>query len=266
MGFPPHGLTSLLGSMTALPQPLAPAFYQRPVLQVARALLGCLLVRRCGGELLIGRIAEVEAYGGELDPASHSYRGCTERCRAMFGPRGHAYVYFTYGNHHCVNIVAGRGPLASAVLLRAVQPIAGLAALRARRALASSSRHRAEQIATGLADAELCSGPGKLTAAFGIDRAFDGQPLAEAAGLWLSPGRPVRGPLWTPRIGLARSEAASWLWRCVDPAATGISRIPSSWPRACRPTPTLGQLRASPRDRASSPRPPLARAHSSQGG
>ena len=75
-------------------------FYERPILQVTRALMGCLLVHERGSEVLVGRIVEAEAYGGLVDPASHSFRGLTPRCRSMFGPRGHAYVYRIYGIHH----------------------------------------------------------------------------------------------------------------------------------------------------------------------
>ena len=109
------------------------------MLQVARSLLGCLLVRRRRGALLVGRIIETEAYAGHLDPASHSHRGPTDRCRTMFGPRGFAYVYFTYGNHHCCNVTAGKGSMASAVLLRALEPLQGQRTMRALRAATTSS-------------------------------------------------------------------------------------------------------------------------------
>ena len=216
----------------------------RPVLQVARNLLGCSVVHERDGELLIGRILETEAYGGHLDPAAHSYRGLTERCRTMFGPPGRAYVYFTYGNHFMLNVTAGPDELASAVLLRAVEPLRGHAVLRELRAARTSSQGRAADFATGRADSELCNGPGKLAAAFGIDRTLDGQVLTRRGGLWLTAGPRVRRACWTPRIGLGHNSAAPWLWRCIDAGSSGTTRIPASWPRTARPSPSLSELRA----------------------
>src|SRR5262245_25346187 len=145
--------------------PLPRAFYQRSVLQVARSLIGCLLVRVIGrDEFCMGRIVEVEAYAGRIDPASHSYRGPTAPTGTMFGPAGHAYVYFTYGNHYCVNVVAGPRAMAGAVLLRALEPRDGIAAMRARRAERIKRGALRELLASGGADRELTSGPGKLTA------------------------------------------------------------------------------------------------------
>src|SRR6266511_3967496 len=126
------------------PRPLPRSFYRRPSPEVAPDLLGRLLVRPVGDALLIARIVEAEAYQ-EDDPASHSFRGMTARTEVMFGPAGRLYVYFTYGMHFCMNVVTGREGEGSAVLLRAVEPLAGLEWMCHRR---------------GVADPRLiCSGP-----------------------------------------------------------------------------------------------------------
>jgi DNA-3-methyladenine glycosylase len=224
--------------------PLPEAFYARPVLDLTRALLGCLLVRRRGGALLIGRIVETEAYAGHLDPASHAYRGETQRNRSMFGPPAHGYVYFTYGNHFCLNVTARRNHTAAAVLLRAVEPTLGVPAMRRLRAAATSSPARAEQLLAGAADDELCRGPGRLTAAFAVDDRLDGHPLTRGRALWIARGTPPRAVAWTPRIGLGENPAAPWLWRCVDARSDAVSAIPRRWPRASRATPRVSELRA----------------------
>ncbi len=206
---------------------LPPAFYERPILQVTRALLGCRLVRDHAGRRLVGRIVEAEAYGGLVDPASHSFRGTTPRCRSMFGPRGHSYVYRIYGIHHCMNIAAGDPELAGAVLLRAVEPVEGLAAMRERRA--------------GREDLELCRGPGRLCAAYGLDLSCDGLPLSRRSGLWIAASPRLRGVRWTPRVGLGANPAASWLWRCVDPGSKYATPTPRRWPSTPRPQPALSR-------------------------
>src|SRR3954463_2055001 len=132
------------------------SFYDRPVLEVARDLLGAVLV--CGDVAL--RLTEVEAYAGGHDPASHAFRGPTPRNSVMFGPGGHAYVYFTYGMHFCMNLVCGPDGSASAVLLRAGEVVAGLETARARR--------------PGATDRDLARGPARLTKALAVDRALDG--------------------------------------------------------------------------------------------
>jgi DNA-3-methyladenine glycosylase len=182
------------------PRPLRRRFYARDALVVAPELLGKLLV--VGGAA--GRIVEVEAYR-EDDPASHSHRGRTARNATMFGPPGHLYVYFTYGMHHCANVVTGRAGDGQAVLLRAVVPVRGLDELWARRPRA----RRAE---------DLANGPGKLCQAFGLDRRHDGIDLCAAD----SPVRlvddgtpPPPTPITTGRIGIRR--ATEHPWRFVAP-------------------------------------------------
>jgi DNA-3-methyladenine glycosylase len=145
----------------SLPPKLRRSFFDRPVLSVAPELIGAtLLVNGVGGQ-----IVEVEAYH-HTDPAAHSYRGPTERNAVMFGPAGFAYVYRSYGVHWCLNFVCEEEGSASAVLIRALEPIAGIAAMRRRR---------------GLADERgLCSGPGKLCEALGVSRRHNGLPLDKA--------------------------------------------------------------------------------------
>lgn len=141
--------------------PLPRYFFDRPVVETARALLGTCLVRTdgAGRSRLIGRIVETEAYH-QTDPASHSYRGKTDRTEAMFGPPGHAYVYLIYGMHYCFNVVCeGRGT-GSAVLVRAVEPVFGLDLMAARRPAARR-------------ETDITNGPAKLAQAFGITRARD---------------------------------------------------------------------------------------------
>ncbi len=220
---------------------LAPDFFEQPVLRLARALLGQHLVVQQGEQRLAGRIVETEAYAGRLDPAAHGYRGPTARCATMFGPAGHIYVYFTYGNHHCANVTAG--PEGTAVLLRAIEPVSGLAQMRAARADSTPSSQRSRLLRAGALDRELANGPGKLCAAMGIDLDRDGTRLCVPAGIWIESAPRVRAAHWTPRIGLGRNEAARWLWRCVDSRSTGTTPVPRSWPRAARPAPRVSALR-----------------------
>src|SRR3989338_2706135 len=133
------------------------AFFGRNTQIVAAELIGKILVLNQGGSLVSGKIVETEAYFGADDPASHAFRGATPRNRVMFGPAGVSYVYLTYGNHHCLNIVTETDGVAGAVLLRALEPLSGLSRMKKRR----GKKHPA---------AALTNGPGKLTQAFGITR------------------------------------------------------------------------------------------------
>ncbi len=180
---------------------LPASFYARSPLLVAADILGCLLVREWAGQRLAGRIVEVEAYFGAEDAASHAYRGATDRNRVMFGPPGCAYIYFVYGMHFCLNAVTGRVGEASAVLIRALEPLAGIETMRQRR---GQDNERA-----------LCSGPGKLCQALAIDRALNGCDLTLGVGLWLEPGYPTAGDICTgPRVGVRGDDhALSVPWR-----------------------------------------------------
>lgn len=171
--------------------PFPPEFYSRNTVEVARALLGSWLLHGPTG----GVIVETEAYLGMDDPASHAFRGPTPRTEVMFGAPGRAYVYFIYGNHHCLNAVAHPPGRAGAVLLRALEPRVGLEVMRERRGRRS--------------DRELTSGPGRLCQALGIDLSANGVPLHEGnlvlgpppAGAAPVPGRPVQGV----RVGITRA-------------------------------------------------------------
>jgi DNA-3-methyladenine glycosylase len=177
--------------------------------ELAPRLLNKLLVR----DGRVGRIVEVEAYAGALDPASHAYRGRTPRNATMFGAPGHLYVYFTYGMHFCANVVCGDDGEASAVLLRGLTPLAGLDAMRAARGPAARR------------DRDLCSGPGKLCQALGLDRGFDGADLVTGdLGVEVADDGtpPPRDPGLSGRVGL--SVAAEVPWRFYVPGAVGVSR------------------------------------------
>lgn len=143
-------------------------FYGRPVVQVARDLLGKVLIHDGSGGVAGGMIVETEAYLGLDDAASHAYRGVTRRTEVMFGPPGHAYVYFIYGMYECVNIVAESTGTAGAVLIRALEPLLGIELMQRRRPGAKRLR-------------DIASGPGKLTLALGITRALNGVDVTKGA-------------------------------------------------------------------------------------
>ncbi|MCE7031351.1 DNA-3-methyladenine glycosylase [Lysobacter sp. GX 14042] len=171
-------------------------FYRRPADLLAPLLLNKLLATADGR---VGRIVEVEAYAGD-DPASHAFRGRTARNAAMFGPAGHLYVYFTYGMHWCANAVCGQEGEGTAVLLRALEPLAGQERMRQARPRARSER-------------DLCSGPAKLAQALGITGTLDGVDLASGAVRILGDGVPPPGdPVVTPRIGITKATELPWRW------------------------------------------------------
>ncbi|MGD1069030.1 MAG: DNA-3-methyladenine glycosylase [Bryobacteraceae bacterium] len=181
-------------------------FYRRATVDVARDLLGKILVH---GETA-GTIVETEAYLGSDDLAAHSSAGITDRTRVIFGPPGHAYVYLSYGIHECMNIVAERAGVPGAVLIRALEPVAGLDIMRSRRPGARTDR-------------DLTSGPGKLTRALAITRAHNGVDLTRGD---LTVHAPLhKHPLEiavTPRIGI--SKCADWPLRFVLKGNAFVSR------------------------------------------
>ena len=208
------------------PRPLPRAYFRRELLVVARELVGCLLVRRVRGGLLVARLVEVEAYGGQgVDPSAHSFRGPTPRCRVMFGPAGHAYVYTTHQGRCCLNVSAGGEGRGQAVLLRAAEPLAGAGRMRAARVAACRPGPTRERLAAGGREHELLAGPARLCAALRVDRGLDGVDLCDAASpLWLARAAPAARVLWTPRIGLNPASASClWCWRAVDAASAAVA-------------------------------------------
>jgi DNA-3-methyladenine glycosylase len=177
----------------ALTTPRLPRrFFARDPVVLARDLLGRVLFYRTPEGLLAGRIVETEAYTGESDAASHAFRGRTARNAVMFGPAGHAYVYFTYGMHYCLNVTADVPGTAGAVLLRAVEPLAGLEIMRARGDRGPEPR--------------LLSGPGKIGRAFGLTLEDNGRDFIRGP-LGLAAGSPVpdRKVARSRRIGISRA-------------------------------------------------------------
>ena len=172
--------------------------------EVARDLLGKTLWRRTEAGLTAGIIVETEAYSGASDPASHAWRGRTQRNAVMFGPPGYAYVYFTYGMHYCLNAVTGPAGQASAVLLRAIQPAVGIELMRERRG-------------TTIPDRDLARGPGRLCQALGITTADNGIDLTGEA-LWISETADAPDLLIaaTPRIGITRAAERPWRFVVCD--------------------------------------------------
>ena len=169
---------------------------------VARELLGKLLVRREQKTLRAGRIVEAEAYLGDDDPAAHAFAGRTLRNAVVFGPPGHTYVYFIYGNHYCTNISCMPDGDAGCVLLRALEPVYGVADMAAARDLDTTELTRTSQLR------QISSGPGRLSEALGITRPRDnGKDLTSlSSDLWVADdGFVPQQILTTPRIGITKA-------------------------------------------------------------
>lgn len=181
--------------------PLERAFYERSTLRVARELIGCVLVHELDGQPRAGRIVETEAYDGTRDAASHAHRGRTPRNAPMFGPPGHAYVYLIYGIHHCLNLVTRREGYPAAVLIRALEPVAGI--------------ERSTQ------------GPGRLCRALDIDRTCDRLDVASGPLFVLPRDGPRPRIASSPRIGVDYAGAhARKPWRFLVVGSSWVSKRP----------------------------------------
>jgi len=190
------------------------SFYLRPTLDVARDLLGKVLVHRTPDGAAAGTIVETEAYVGETDPACHAAPGPTRRNEPLYGEPGRAYVYFTYGMHCLFNAVTERRGFPAAVLVRALEPVEGAALMRARRGRPHVAEH------------DLCRGPGNLARALGITLAENRLDLTRVPpsghALWIEDrGIEVGDIVWTPRIGIRVGTDRSW--RCFVAGSGAVS-------------------------------------------
>jgi len=191
-------------------KPLAPDFYRRDAVTVAKELLGKGLLLHHKGFCLLAEIVETEAYLGDKDPASHAFRGKTPRNTVMFEEGGVCYVYFTYGAHFCMNVVTGQKDGAEAALIRAMAPLEGLELMRANR--------------PGVPDGQLLNGPGKLTQALGITREHNGWRFDRRDFQLIDLGRNYssRQIGSSPRIGI--SKAVEKRWRFFVKGSPWLSR------------------------------------------
>jgi DNA-3-methyladenine glycosylase len=179
------------------PRILTRVFYTRDTVKVAPDLLGKFLVRVTDEGKMVSRIVEVEAYRGADDPASHAFRGLTPRNAPMYGEAGHAYIYFTYGNHYCLNITAQRAGTPGAVLLRAIQPLEGVRLMM--------------RFRPNVPDVELTNGPGKLTKALAIDKSLNEQDMTTCSPLFVTdPGRGDFEIWCSTRIGIRDGQDKRW--------------------------------------------------------
>ena len=188
--------TSALAPLTTINPALKlpRSFYQQSTIDVSKQLLGKYLVRKHADGKTIGRIVETEAYIGPQDLACHAAKGRTARTEVMFGPAGHAYVYFIYGFYNMLNLVTEEKDYPAAVLIRAVEPVDGIGLMK--------SRRRSEVLR------DLASGPGKLCQAFGVDRSLNGADLCGSVLYVEDRGEPVPKFQATPRIGV--DYAGKW--------------------------------------------------------
>jgi DNA-3-methyladenine glycosylase len=195
------------------------SFYRRPTLDVARDLIGKVLIHHTSAGAASGIIVETEAYIGESDPACHAAPGPTERNAPLYGPPGIAYVYLNYGIHYLVNAVTEGEGAPAAVLIRALEPFEGEALMRRRRARGTG------RAPASVASADLCRGPGNLTKALAITLRQNKLDLTASALRIEDRGLPGRDVAWTPRVGINVGVESEW--RCVavgSPALSGLKR------------------------------------------
>jgi DNA-3-methyladenine glycosylase len=236
--------------MPSLPgtQLLPREFFARPATQVAPDLLGCVLAHQTAEGLVAVRLTEVEAYAGESDPASHAFRGRTARNAVMYGPPGHAYVYFTYGMHFCVNLVCEGEGEPSAVLLRSGLVIDGTGLASARRygtaggpgpnGRAGTARRTVPR------EIDLARGPARLCEALGIDRTQNGadvcgpaSPLGVYAARAPVPGADISSG---PRVGVSRAADVAWRFWITDDPAVSVYRAYAPRRARAKPVTTRG--------------------------
>ncbi len=178
-------------------------FYIRPVLKVAKDLLGKVLVYKIRSNILAGRIIEVEAYDGIVDQASHSFKGKTKRNEVMFNEGGYFYVYFTYGAHFCCNIVTGKKNHGAAVLIRAVEPICGINKM--------ISNRFGRKLISEKEIYNLTSGPGKVCKAFGFSRKHSGLDLTNSSIFLVNQAKLKKNKIGiSKRIGITKSVSLPW--------------------------------------------------------
>lgn len=188
---------------TSLTHILPRKFYLRPVVEVAKDLLGKLLVKNEGEHLLVGRIVEVEAYDGKIDEASHSFNGITKRNEVMFNEGGFFYVYFTYGVHYCCNVVTGEKKHGAAVLIRSVEPVAEIDLMIKRRF--GRKLNKEKELFN------LTSGPGKVCKAYGFNKEHSGVDLTgNFIYLLDQPGLKKSNIGVSERIGISKSINLKW--------------------------------------------------------
>ena len=186
------------------------SFFERDAVTVARELIGCRLVRKSPDGVTSAIIVETEAYMGEIDDAAHTYKGKTERVRALFGPKGHAYIYLIYGMYCCLNISAGEENKPQCVLIRALEPENGIEIMK--------SRRKTDKLKN------LCSGPGKLCMAMDIDRSLYGEDMTAGDTLYIELCQ-KRNTAASKRIGIDYAEKCRDMpWRFTDPESPYVSR------------------------------------------
>lgn len=209
-----------MDGFTRAPRP----FFERPVLALAPLVLGAVLLRESPDGTVGIRLTEVEAYAGDRDPGSHSYRGRTARNATMFGPPGHLYCYFTYGMHHALNIVCDDSGIATGCLLRAGEVVAGVDVARRRR--------EAKPRLSRLPDAALARGPGNLAEAFAATQADDGADLLGPEwSLWLPAESTAADRIASgPRVGVSGpgGDGAKYPWRFWLPGEPTVSAYRSA--------------------------------------